>query len=133
MKAKLCSKRKYDKLILQLENRTFTPIAFSTNVGMGKEVNKCYSQIANKLSENWDVPYSVMMYWIWRKIHFSMMKSIIMCIRGSWSSKHEREKHKIEELASYSEARCHIMWLIKEKLWPINMLNMLNTTKHNQC
>ena len=31
------------------------------------------------------------MSWIRRKISFSMMKSIIMCIRGSRSIKHEQE------------------------------------------
>ena len=75
---------------------------------MGKEAYKCYSRIAEKLAEKRDKPYLVMMSWIRRKISFLMMKSIIMCIRGSRLIKHEREKHNVEELASYSEARCGI-------------------------
>ena len=101
-------KRKYNERILQVENGSFTPLVFSVNGGMGKEANKCYSRIAEKLAEKRDEPYLVMMYWIRRKISFSMMKSIIMCIRGSRSIKHEREKHNVEELASYSEGRCNI-------------------------
>ena len=101
-------KRKYNERILQVENGSFTPLVFSVNGGMGKEANKCYSRIAEKLAEKRDEPYSVMMSWIRRKIFFSMMKSIIMCIRGSRSIKREREKHKVEELASYSEGRCNI-------------------------
>ena len=112
-------KRKYTKRILQVENGSFTPLVFSVHGGMGKEANKCYSRIAEKLAEKRDEPYSVMMSWIWRKISFSMMKSIIMYIRGSWLIKHEQEKHNIEELASYSEARCNITWLIQKKLWII--------------
>ena len=42
-----------------------------------------------------------------------MVKSSIMCIRGSQSIKHEREKHNVQESVSYSEARCNIMWLIR--------------------
>ena len=30
---------------------------------------------------------------------FLMMKSVILCIRRSRSSKHEKEKHNVEELA----------------------------------
>ena len=104
-------KRKYNESILQVENGSFIPLAFSINGGMVKEANKCYSRIAKKFVVKRDEPYSVMMSWIRRKITFSMMKSIIMCICGSWSIKHEREKHNVEELASYSEARCNITWL----------------------
>ena len=77
-------------------------------VGWGKEANKCYSRIVEKLAEKRDEPYSVMMSWIWRKISFSMMKSIFICIYGSRSIKHEREKHNVDELASYSETGCNI-------------------------
>ena len=62
---------------------------------MGKEANKCYSWIAEKLVEKRDEPYSLMMSCIRRKISFSMMKSIIMCICGSRSIKHEPEKHNV--------------------------------------
>ena len=40
-----------------------------------------------------------------KKDLLSMMKLIIMCIRGNRSIKHEREKHNVGELASYSEAQ----------------------------
>ena len=70
-------KRKYNERILQVENGSFTPLVFSVNGGMGKEANKCYSRIAEKLAEKRDEPYLVMMSWIRRKISFSMMKSIL--------------------------------------------------------
>ena len=101
-------KRKYNERILQVENGSFTPLVFSVNGRMGKEANKCYSGIAEKLAKKRYEPYSVTMSWIRRKISFSMMKSIIMCIRGSPSIKHVREKHNVKELASYSEAQCYI-------------------------
>ena len=97
--------RKYNKRILQVENGSFTPLVFSINGGIGKEANKYYSWIVKKLAEKRDGPYSVTMSWIRRKISSSMTKSIIMRICGSRQIKHEREKHNVEELASYSEAR----------------------------
>ena len=81
-------------------------LMFSVNGGVGKEANKCYSLIAEKLAEKQDEPYPVMS-WIRRKISFSMMKSI-MCIRGGQSIKYEREKDNVEEFPSSSEARCNI-------------------------
>ena len=83
-------KRKCNERILQVENGSFTLLAFSVNGGMGKEANKSYSRIAEKLAEKRDESYSVIMSWIRRKISFLLMKSIIMCIRGSRSIKHER-------------------------------------------
>ena len=44
-------KRKYNERILQVENESFTPLVFSVNGGMGKEANKCYSVIAEKLAK----------------------------------------------------------------------------------
>ena len=109
----------YNERILQVKNGSSAPLFFSVNGGVGKEANKCYSRTAEKLAQKRDEPHSVMMSWIRRKISFLMMKSIIMCIRGSRSIRYEQEKHNVEELASYSEARCNIIWLIQEKLWTI--------------
>ena len=101
-------KRKYHKLILQVENRSSTPLVFSINGGMGKAANKCYSRIAGNLSERQEGPYSVIMFWTRRKISFPMIKPIIKCIRGGRSIRHWQEKHIIEELTSSSETRCNI-------------------------
>ena len=112
-------KQKSNESILQAENGSFTPLVFSVNGGLENEANKCYSRIAKKLAEKRDKPYSVTTSWIRKKISFSMMKSIIICIRESHSIKHEWENHNFEELASYSKARYNITWLIKETLWTI--------------
>ena len=69
-----------------------------------------------KLTVKRDELYSVMMSWIRKKMPFSMIKSIITCVHGNWSIRHDARKHNLEKLASYSEAQCNIMWLIKEML-----------------
>ena len=44
-------KRKYKELFLQVENGSFPLFVFSVNGGMGKEANKRYSRIAEKLAK----------------------------------------------------------------------------------
>ena len=80
-------KREYNERILQVQNERFTQLVFSVNGGMGKEGNKCYFRITENLGKKRYEPYSVIMSWIRRKISFSMMKSIIMYIRGNRSIK----------------------------------------------
>ena len=82
---------------------------------MGNEANKCYSWIAEKLAEKRDEAYSMMMISLLR-IKLIINSKLIMCTGGTRLIKHDREKHNVEELESYSEARCNITWLIKEKL-----------------
>ena len=56
------------------------------------------------------------MSWIQRKMSFSMMKSVFMCICGSRPIKHEQEKQNVEESASDSEARCFEQYNTKDML-----------------
>ena len=79
-----------------------------------------------KLAVKRDEPHSVMMSWIRKKISFSIIKSIITCIHGNRSIRHEREKHNVEKLASYSEARCNTTGLIKKCYKQYKSKNMLN-------
>ena len=80
-------KRKYNERIQQVEKVSFIPLVFSINGGMEKEADKCYSWTAKKLAEKRDEPYSMVISWIRERTSFSMMKSIIMCIRRSRSNR----------------------------------------------
>ena len=62
---------------LQVENRSFIPLTFSINGGMGREALKYYSRIGEMLSEKRDEPYSLTMPWIRRNLPFSLRRSII--------------------------------------------------------
>ena len=73
-------KRAYNERILNIEQGTFTPIVMSANGGIGREGEKFYGKLASKISEKLSQPYSVVSSWIRRKISFSLMKSICMCL-----------------------------------------------------
>ena len=53
--------------------------------GMARECSKFYSRLSKMIAEKRDQPYSVIASWIRRKIYFSLITSISMCIRGSRS------------------------------------------------
>ena len=64
-------KQKYDKCILQVQNRSLAPLdIFSIIGGMTKETNECFSEVIKTLSEKRDERYLVMMLWIRRKTSF---------------------------------------------------------------
>ena len=70
---------------------------------MGREASKRYSRIAEMLSKKRDEPYSITMSWIRRKLSFSLMRLIIMYIRGSRTFKSNEEKQCISQVASYCD------------------------------
>ena len=53
--------------------------------GMGRECKKFYARLAEKISYKSGTSYSVIAAWVRRKITFSLIKSIGMCLQGSGS------------------------------------------------
>ena len=77
----------YSPRILELENGSFTPLVFSVNGGMGREAKIFYTRLAEMIAEKRDVQFSVATLFIRTKISFSLLKSTLLCIRGSRSLK----------------------------------------------
>ena len=57
----------------------------SATSGMARKCSKCYSHLSAMIAEKRDQPYSEIALWIRRKISFSLIRSIGMCIQGSRS------------------------------------------------
>ena len=76
-------KRKYNNRVMNVEQRYFMPLAFSANGGMGRECKKFYSVLAEMITLKQKQEYCITMSWLLRKISFSLMRSILLCIRGS--------------------------------------------------
>ena len=76
-------KRKYNNRVMNVEQRCFTSLAFSANVGMGHECKKFYSVLAEMITIKRKQEYCIIMSWLRRKISFSVMRSILLCIRRS--------------------------------------------------
>ena len=76
----LAKKREYGDRIRKVENGSFTPLVFVTTGGMGREATLLYKRLANKL---------LSMAWIRCTLFFALLRSAVMCIRGSCSTSHQ--------------------------------------------
>ena len=81
-------KNKYLKRVLNDENGTFTPLVFTSNGGMSKETRRFYIRLAELIAEKSKSSYSETSAWIKRRLSFSLIRSSVMCIRGSRSRKY---------------------------------------------
>ena len=79
----LAKKREYLQRVLEIQHGSFTPLVMGTNGGMGEECKKFITHLANKLASKQHEQYSDVITWIRTKLSFEILKSTILCIRGS--------------------------------------------------
>ena len=77
-------KQNYKNRILQTEQGTFTPLIFSI-YGKGRECTKFYSKLAELLSYKRKQSKSLTVNLLKTKICFGLLKSCLLCLRGSRS------------------------------------------------
>ena len=77
----------YEQCIREVEKGSFTPLVFTTSGGMGKAAKITYKRLASLLSVKREQLYSLVMGWLWCCLFFSLLRSAVMCIRGSRSHK----------------------------------------------
>ena len=80
-------RRAYEQRVREIENGSFTPLVFSTSGGMGKAAKITYKRLASLLSIKREQPYSLVMGWLRCRLSFSLLRSAVMCLRGSRSKK----------------------------------------------
>jgi len=96
-------KRSYNERILNVENGSFTPLVMSSNGGLAKECENFYKRLAEMLSEKRKTNYSIVAAWVKRKISFSLIRSLILCIRGSRSIFNDEITTSIDNNIAISE------------------------------
>ena len=64
----------------------FTPLVFTTTGGMGREASTFYKRLVSMLSHKREKPYSMLMGWLRCRLSFTVIRSAIMCVRGTRSS-----------------------------------------------
>ena len=82
-------KLKYNERILNVEHGTFTPLILSCFGGMGTEALRFYNRLGVKIAEKRDDYVSATINLIRTKLSFSLLRSALLCIRGSRSHKRE--------------------------------------------
>ena len=75
-------KRMYNDRILQVEKGSFSPLIFSTTGGMGPESTRFHKRVAELISAKRGEQYSDVVNHIRTRIRFSLLKSILVAVRG---------------------------------------------------
>ena len=78
-------KRNYNYRILQIEHRAFTTLVFSIYGSMGRECTKFYSKLEELLSDKRKKSKLLKVDWLRTKVCFGLLKSCLLCLRGSRS------------------------------------------------
>ena len=80
-------KRYYGQRVINVEHGSFTPLVFSSYSGYGREADRFLSNLAAKLSLKKDISYWKTVTWLRTKLPFCLLRSAILCVRGSRSVK----------------------------------------------
>ena len=76
-------RRSYQQRVIEVERATFTPLVFSASGGMAKAAQVCFKRLAGLVAEKRKEPYSRIMGWIRTTLSFCLLRSAILCVRGS--------------------------------------------------
>ena len=87
-------KRAYDQRIREIEHGSFSPLVFSTTGGMGTTATVVYKRLAAMMAEKYEKPYGQIIQLIRCKLNFSLLRSAIMCIRGSRSARRHSDSNR---------------------------------------
>ena len=68
---------------MEVEHGTFTPLVFGTNGAMGEECAQFHQLLAAKLEQKNEKLYSTVMQWLRTRLSFSILRSALLCMRGT--------------------------------------------------
>jgi hypothetical protein len=90
-------KRNYNDRVMNIEHGTFTPLIFSTNGGEGPECSMFHKHVAERIAMKTDDRYEKILTWIRCKISFLVLRSSLMCIRGSRPHSNSKQTDVIDD------------------------------------
>ena len=76
-------KRKYASRVIEVEQGTFTPLVFTTTGGMADECLRYHTRLAELISAKKHEDYATTISWIRAKVSFAILRSALLCLRGS--------------------------------------------------
>jgi hypothetical protein len=76
-------KRDYNERVIRVEHGSFTPIVMSAYGGFGRETDRFLKTLIAKVAEKQDMHSSIVANYIRTKLSFEIVKSQVLCIRGS--------------------------------------------------
>ena len=79
--------RKYRERIQQVEQGSFTPLVFTTSGGMSKQSQCFFKRLAELMAEKKNETKGYFSKWMRVRLSFAILRSALICLRGSRSSK----------------------------------------------
>ena len=79
-------KREYNRRIMNIEHGTFTLLIFSVSSVLGKECSMFHKHMAEKTAKKFNKSYEKVITVIKCKLSFIILRSALLCIRGSRSN-----------------------------------------------
>ena len=76
-------KRDYNSRILNIEQGSFTPLVFPITGGMGRECSMFVKRLCQLVAAKRKKELSVVTYGVRCKISYALLRSSLLCIRGS--------------------------------------------------
>ena len=83
-------KRVYNERIMNVEQGTFTPLVFTVFGGRGQENEKYHKHLADKIATKSEDEYSKVANYIRCKVAFIVLRSALLCSRGSRTVRKEK-------------------------------------------
>ena len=83
------NKRQYAERVMEIEQGTFTPQVFTTTGGMPDDCVRYHSRLADLIANKKGESYSSAISWIRAKVSFTVVRSAILCLRGSRSRRRQ--------------------------------------------
>ena len=90
-------KRKYNSRVTEIEQGTFTPLVFTTTGGMADECLRYHSRLAELLSAKKQESYATTISWVRAKVSFAILRSALLCLRGSRTPLSSAKSSRFEE------------------------------------
>ena len=91
-------RRVYEERVREIEHGCFTQLVFSAAGGMGPAAQVVVKRLANLISIKYDTSYTMTLNWLRCRLNFSLLRSAIMCIRGSRSAHHRPDRSGLFEI-----------------------------------
>ena len=89
--------RLYDERVVEIEHGSFTPLVMSSTGGLAPLASVFYKRLAKHLAEKRSQPYAQVKGWLSTRLSFSLLRSAILCIRGTRT--HRRAVLPLSELS----------------------------------
>ena len=76
-------RRQYEERVREVEGASFTPLVFSSTGATGRTSEVFLKRLASILSDKRNISYAEMMGWLRCRLAFALLRSNILCLRGT--------------------------------------------------